>query len=85
MSVESVRKDFEAERFRFESHVIERSFQKGISIDQMIDVVLTGTVTKSEKDEESQGKFMKHTFKKGGTIVVVKDCDPPFVITTNRS
>jgi hypothetical protein len=59
-------------------------WENGISVDQVLDVVLTGTVHKREKDERSRGKFTKYTISKGNIVVVVKDCRPGFIITANR-
>ncbi len=48
------------------------------------DTILTGTVNKHEKDERSQGQFTKYTMSKGDIVVVVKDCQPGFIIAANR-
>jgi len=55
-----------------------------MSIDQILDTILNGTVRKKEPDERSSGKFMKYTVRKGNITVTVKDCHPPFIITANR-
>lgn len=84
MSIETIRKDINSERITFGFHLIQRMWENGISIDQVLDTILTGTVNKKEKDERSHGKFNKFTISKGDIIVVVKDCNPAFIITANR-
>jgi len=59
-------------------------YESGISIDQVLDVILNGTVRKKESDERSGGKFTKYTFHKRHITVTVKDCRPAFIITANR-
>jgi len=59
-------------------------WKNGISIDQVLDTILTGTVNKKEKDEQSKGKFLKYTISKSEIVVVVKDCKPGFIITANK-
>ena len=84
MSIEQIRADVRAERITFGPHLIERMYQNGISIDQVLDVILKGTVRKKEPDEHSNGKFTKFTLNKDMITVTVKDCRPAFVITANR-
>ncbi|MEW6687315.1 MAG: DUF4258 domain-containing protein [Candidatus Edwardsbacteria bacterium] len=55
-----------------------------INRSQVLDTILTGTVNKKEKDDRSYGKFTKFTISKGDIVVVVKDCNPAFIITANR-
>jgi hypothetical protein len=85
MSIEQIRKDALSEAITFGPHLIERMNQNGISIDQVLDVILAGTVRKKEPDERSRGKFIKYTIHKGRITVTVKDCRPAFIITANRS
>lgn len=85
MSIEQIRADVRAEHLTFGPHLIERMAQNGISIDQVLDVILNGTVRKKEPDERSKGRFTKYTLNKGVITVTVKDCQPAFVITANRS
>ncbi|MCH8010890.1 MAG: hypothetical protein IIA61_02915 [Candidatus Marinimicrobia bacterium] len=59
-------------------------WENGISIDQVLDTILTGTVSKKEKDERSRGRFTKYTISKANILFVVKDCKPGFIITANR-
>lgn len=59
-------------------------WENGISIDQVLDTILTGTVNKKEEDECFHGKFTKFTVSKGDIVVIVKDCNPGFIITANR-
>ena len=84
MSVESIRKGVEQGQITFGPHLVQRMWENAVSIDQVLDVIATGTVQKKEKDERSQGKFNKFTIVKGKLVVVVKDCDPAFIITANR-
>lgn len=84
MSLEEIYEDIKLERITFGPHLIERIWKNGISIDQVLLTILTGTVNKKEKDERSHGKFAKFTISKGDVVVVVKDCKPGFVITANR-
>ncbi|OQX95384.1 hypothetical protein B6I21_05695 [candidate division KSB1 bacterium 4572_119] len=58
-------------------------WEKGLSIDQVLDVILNGTVNKREKDEQSKGYFSMFTISKGKIVIVVKDCKPVFIITAN--
>ena len=65
-------------------HVIQRIWEEGLSVDQVLDAILTGTVRKREKDDYSKGKFTKYTIVKRRITVVVKDCKPAFIITARR-
>lgn len=84
MSIETIYEDINSERITFGPHLIQRMWENGISIAQVLDTILTGTVTKKEKDERSHGKFNKFTISKGDMVVIVKDSIPAFIITTNR-
>lgn len=84
MSIEQIREDVRSERITFGLHLIERMHVNGISIDQVLDVILNGTVRKKEPDERSSGKFHKYTIRKGSVTVTVKDCRPAFIVTANR-
>ena len=64
--------------------VTQRMWENGISIDQVLDTIMTGIINKKEKDERSEGKFSKYTISKGNIVVVVKDSFPAFIITANR-
>ncbi len=59
-------------------------WDNSISIEQVLETILTGTVNKKEKDKRSHGKFTKYTISKGDIVVVVKDCKPGFIITASR-
>jgi hypothetical protein len=85
MPIEQIRDDVFFEAITFGPHLIERMNQNGISIDQVLDVILTGTIRKKELDERSRGRFTKYTIFKGRITVTVKDCRPAFIITANRS
>ncbi|MBI3583797.1 MAG: DUF4258 domain-containing protein [Nitrospinae bacterium] len=84
MSIETIYEDIHSERITFGPHLIQRMWENGISITQVLDTILTGTINKKEKDERSHGKFSKFTISKRNIIVVVKDCKPAFIITANR-
>jgi len=84
MSLKSIYDDVRSNRITFGPHLVQRMWENGISIDQVLDTILTGTVNKKEKDERSQGKFLKYTISKGDIVVVVKDCKPGFIITANK-
>lgn len=84
MPIETVHRDIERSRITFGPHLVERMWTNGISIDQVLDTILTGRVNKQEKDERSEGKFTKFTVSKGDIVVVVKDSNPAFIITANR-
>ncbi len=84
MSIEQIRTDVLEECIAFGPHLIERMYQNGISIDQVLDVIFTGTVRKKEPDDQSLGQFTKYTIRKGTLTVTVKDCRPAFIITANR-
>ena len=84
MSIETIYRDVENGYVTFGPHLIQRMFENGLSINQVLDVILTGTVRKKENDERSGGKFIKFTIAKGDILVVVKDCNPAFIITANR-
>jgi len=58
--------------------------ENGISIDQVLDVILNGTVRKKVPDERTGGRFTRYTITGGRTTVTVKDCLPAFIITANR-
>lgn len=84
MSLKTIYNDIYLERVTFGPHLIQRMWENGISIDQVLDTILTGTINKREKDERSHGKFIKFTITKRDIVVVVKDCKPAFIITANR-
>ena len=84
MSLRSIHDDVRSQKISFGPHLIQRMWENGISIDQVLDTILTGTVNKKERDEQSKGKFLKYTISKGEIIVVVKDCKPGFIITANK-
>lgn len=84
MSLERIRDDVNAELVTFGPHLVERMFENGISIDQVLDVILNGTVAKKESDERSGGLHNKYTIRKRRITVTVKDCSPAFIITANR-
>lgn len=85
MSVEQIRRDVRHEMITFGPHLVERLYENGISIDQVLDTILNGVVRKKEPDERSGGRFAKYTIRKGRVSVTVKDCRPAFIITANRS
>jgi len=84
MSIEQIRDDVRSEAITFGPHLVERMCENGISIDQVLDVILNGTLRKKEPDERSGGKFTKYTIRKERITVTVKDCRPAFIITANR-
>ena len=84
MSLEQVRQDARAGTISFGPHLVERMHQNGMSIDQVLDTVLTGTVRKRQPDERSRGMFTKYTITKRRVTVTVKDCRPAFIITAKR-
>ena len=61
MSIETIHNDINSERITFGPHLVQRMWENGISIDQVLDTIVTGTVNKKEKDERSRGKFTKYT------------------------
>jgi len=85
MSLEQVRRDALSEAITLGPHLVERMYENGIAIDQVLDVILTGTVRKKQPDERSRGKFAKYTIHKGRITVTAKDCHPAFIVTANRS
>ena len=85
MSLEQIRRDVLSETITFGPHLVERMYENGISIGQVLDVILTGTVRKKEPDERSRGTFAKYTIHRGRITVTVKDCRPAFIVTANRS
>ncbi|MCL4830846.1 MAG: DUF4258 domain-containing protein [Caldilineaceae bacterium] len=84
MSIEQIRSDVYSESISFGPHLVERMFENGISIDQVLDVILHGTVTKKESDPRSGGRYSKYTLRRRRITVTVKDCSPAFIITANR-
>jgi len=84
MSINTIYKDINSEEITFSPHFIQRMWENGISIDQVLDTIMTGIINKKEKDERSEGKFSKHTISKGNIVVVVKDSLPAFIIIANR-
>jgi hypothetical protein len=85
MPLQQIRDDILTGAINFGPHLVERLHQNGISIDQVLDVILTGALRKREPDERSEGKFTKFTLRKGRITVTVKDCRPAFIVTANRS
>ena len=59
MSIETIYEDINSERITFGPQLIQRMWVNGMSTDQVLDTILTGTVNKKEKDERSHGKFSK--------------------------
>jgi hypothetical protein len=43
MSIEQIRDDVHSETITFGPHLIQRMYENGISIDQVLDVILNGT------------------------------------------
>ena len=84
MSIQTVFDDVRSGRITFGPHLIQRMWENGISIDQVIDTILTGKINKREKDEHSYGRFTKYTLSKSNIMIVVKDCRPGFIVTANR-
>ena len=84
MSLKNIQDDVKGGRITFGPHLVQRMWENGISIDQVLDTISTGSVNKKEKDERSQGKFTKYPISKRGIVVVVKDCKPGFILTANR-
>jgi hypothetical protein len=84
LSIEGIRRDVNEGAITFGPHLVERMAQNGISIDQVLDAILKGTVRKRAPDERSAGRFTKYTISRGGITVTVKDCRPAFIITANR-
>lgn len=84
MSIERIYEDILSECITFGPHLIQRMWENGLSIEQVLDAILTGIINKKEKDKRSNGKFTKFTISKGDIVVVVKDCKPAFIITVNR-
>ena len=84
MSIETIYEDINSKRITFGPHLIQRMWENGISIVQVLETILTGTINKKEKDERSNGKFNKFTISMANIVVVVKDCNPAFIITANR-
>jgi len=90
MSIEQIRNDVRSEIITFGPHLVERMCEDGISIDQVLDVILNGTIRKKEPDERSGGKFTNleasaaYTIRRGRITVTAKDCWPAFIITARR-
>ena len=61
MSIKTIYKDIVKEQITFGPYLIQRMWENGISIAQVLDAILTGTINKKEKDESSQVKFIKYT------------------------
>ena len=84
MSLESIRRDIRNESITIGPHVVQRLWEDGLSIDQVLDTISNGIVRKREKDEYSEGQYTKYTIVKRHIAVVVKDCHPAFIITARR-
>lgn len=46
MSIEQIQNDVRSEIITFGPHLVERMCEDGISIDQVLDVILNGTIRK---------------------------------------
>ena len=46
MSIATIYDDINSEQITFGPHLIQRMWEGGISVDQVLDTILTGTVTK---------------------------------------
>lgn len=64
MPIESIHEDILAERITFGPHLIQRMWENGISIDQVLDTILTGTVNKKEVDDYSAGSLQNSLSQK---------------------
>jgi hypothetical protein len=84
MSLETIRRDVRDESVTIGAHVVQRMWEDGLSMDQVLDTILSGVVRKREKDERSEGRYTKFTMVKRNVAVVVKDCHPAFIITARR-
>ena len=85
MPIEQIYADINAEKITFGPHLIQRMYENGISIEQVLEVILTGTIRKKEPDEITGGKFTKYTIYKGKITVTVKDCRPAFIISISQT
>jgi hypothetical protein len=47
MSIEQIRNDVHSETITFGPHLVERMYENGISVDQVLNVILNGTVRKN--------------------------------------
>ena len=54
MSLQSIYNDVNSEEITFGPHLIQRMWENGISIDQVLETILNGIVNKKEKDEQSE-------------------------------
>ena len=61
MSLGSVRMDVRAGNVDFGPHVVQRMWENSLSIDQVLDVIINGSMRKRENDEASLGRFTKFT------------------------
>ena len=52
MSIETIYEDINCERVTFGPHLMQRMWENGISIDQVLDTILNGTVNKKEKEKD---------------------------------
>ena len=83
MPIISIYNDIHSDKIIYGAHLVERIWQNGIWLDQVLDTILTGIINKKEKDELS-GRFTKFTISKNNIVVTVKDSKPAFIITANR-
>jgi len=84
MSLNRIFDDVKTEQIRWSFHAIEQAYQHGMSIEQVYQAILRGTVRKREADEYSDGKYTKYTIVYRRRLAVVKDSTPAFIITVGR-
>lgn len=85
MPLNRIINDVKTERVRWSFHAVEQAYRHGISIEQVYQTILRGTVRKREPDEYSDGKYTKYTIAYRRRVVVVKDSHPAFIITVGRT
>ena len=85
MGLNEIRQGLENGHVDFGPHLVDKMLAENIELEQILDVIRNGTLSKKEPDERTEGKLTKYTLVKDTIGVVVKDSDVPFVITTFRS
>ena len=63
MSLQSIYNDVNSEEITFGPHLIQRMWENGISIDQVLEVILNGTVNKKEKTNNQRANSLNLQFQ----------------------
>ena len=67
--------------YNFTYHATEERLRKNISTNAVCEIIVKGTIAKTEKDEKTGGKLKKYTVDWKNFRVVIKNDEPPLIIS----